>query len=193
MSGFGLSHAALLRGLSTEQRAAHLYDLAQRIGWSSCYWPDWFPVWPEWAPAWMRRLSLTRFSMAFIPTSTVYLSRKVQRGTRENQLCALVHELIHARRAGRWLKWGWLALYLIWPPFRQAEEVEADAWGIAMHVRVRGLRGITADIDKLIDDNAEDWSDMQPPYYCWGGFDAARAKLKARVEGVLAETTEGHL
>lgn len=154
--------------------------------------------WSHWAPAW-----LVRFSMYGV--GAVIISRRVLDASREadwnddttetgeiDLLASLIHELVHAARAEARGPLLWRLLYLLWPPFRRAEELEADAHGIALRVVMLRVRPSSAYTHHLAKGNAEQWTGWRSPYFCGGDLNAYTLALLRRVV-VLLEGWRGAL
>lgn len=168
---------ALAPGLTLEQRrdalmsvcAAHSIRLA---------------AWSKDAPSW-----LVRFSMFLPGFSRIVLSRRVlviqgDQGS-VRRVTSLGHELMHATRAAVLGVARWRLLYLLSPSFRQAEEMEADAYSIAMRAAILDARIQAPLIQAEIWASAEQWTGWRAPYYCGGSIDRGVQALEFRVYALL--------
>jgi len=163
---------ALAPGLTFAQREAIVSGVREVLGLKLYRWSHFMPAW------------ITRFSMSL--GFGIVFSRKKARASAEERLCTVTHEVTHAVRAHLLGAWMWRARYFLSPSFRQAEELEADAHGLAMRAQIWGAPLSSPLIQRSINANARQWTEWRAPYFCGGTLERLRSELEARVIHIIA-------
>lgn len=176
-----LLYEALRPDIDARARLALLTRATVVMGWGWGFWPSWVPAW------------ISRFSMTIAPTRRIFISTSLIVGSPAACLPALIHELAHARRAELLGRFAWFFSYFASPSFRRAEEIEADAWALAMRAALRGVADPSAD-DFLVEhalEQAAQWSGWAAPYFCGGDVEDGAEAVLERAGEILARAEVG--
>jgi len=100
-------------------------------------------------------------------------------------IALLAHEVAHARQQSGpwWYRWAWGLRYLADPWFRRACEVEAEAWWVAVMVR---LTDGTVDALAAKSHSLGRW---RSPHYTPGDPDEMTRRIAARAREILGNAT----
>ena len=178
--------AALNVDLFPQERRAVLDVAAGALGLEVHRWSHWVPSW------------ITRFSMYAGTLGRIILSKRVEESAagadwsnaatemgEVDLLATMIHELTHAYRAKLRGAFLWRLLYLVWPPFRRDEELEADAHGLAIRARMMCIDTSSERFARLASNSAKQWTGWRSPYFCWGDLGEFSAALQERVQELL--------